>query len=753
YSGTIPPTLCDPKELVPNVFSLTPIYDNNGADFNACAFSLLLLLTTMQGKKGPFVEFLLACHAFSPLSITHHQILQYSHHNETIETTADLAFLEALQKSAPPTLNGISSAFFNLFLIKDLKPELRLEKLQTFNEQFPFSSAGTLSADLYAKALYFFVTDKITTHHIHILKLYQDDYPDLTLRYKLDLLIRIAQEEKPRQFVLETDFDPTLDPLTHLNSYKAKNYLDINVCEKFSALFPLLQSKFQEPDKLQPYLISLLRTSLTVENLDALIKNIESSPHKISESELLTFLQDPFPLYNALKLLDPKKEERVKTVIALFQDKYQKTVTRDVEKGLRAHCLSPIPNEPSEQHITYVIGRITSLNCPFSDLGLLRIFYEFLSLEKDREHIHINVEIIKLIESFIGEGQSLPPPIVADFLAYHPALTDKQHTELKNLFTNLAEYRKACMKDDSFLSPILLQKVYNALTYISDHLTDKTRQKAIQKEGKMLDLLIVPFRTFLSFASIPTSIRHVTCALPSNALPLSPANQALLPLSTCQDLSKQFYVSWEPAKDKHLLRLSLLTQKEKISYSTKITLNLPKAVFQQNPTLPFLLKRFVYHLGFDGGILDDNPEGLKNLNNFFKYAAIQEAWDAFDPAGIQKNNLRCAIYDFCDQLRVGLRMLFLNLATHCTAPQNYVERTNPQYLPKTAARGNTTFYENTHYLVPYSLIQNSPDEKKGYGTKEELNWLLDPNNSKIKQAFESTPLNETHDSQLHIILN
>ncbi|MCB1116319.1 MAG: hypothetical protein KDK71_07610, partial [Chlamydiia bacterium] len=273
------------------------------------------------------------------------------------------------------------------------------------------------------------------------------------------------------------------------------------------------------------------------------------------------------------------------------------------------------------------------------------------------------------------------------------------------------------------------------------------------KEGKMLDLLIVPLRTFLSFASIPTSIRHVTCALPSNALPLSPANQALLPLSTCQDLSKQFYVSWEPAKDKHLLRLSLLTQKEKISYSTKITLNLPKAVFQQNPTLPFLLKRFVYHLGFDGGILDDNPEGLKNLNNFFKYAAIQEAWDAFDPAGIQKNNLRCAIYDFCDQLRVGLRMLFLNLATHCTAPQNYVERTDPQYLPKTAARGNTTFYENTHYLVPYSLIQNSPDEKKGYGTKAELNWLLGPNNSKINQVLDATSFNEPYDSQFHIILN
>ncbi|MCB1116123.1 MAG: hypothetical protein KDK71_06605, partial [Chlamydiia bacterium] len=284
YSGTTPQILCDPKELVPNVFSLAPIYDNDGADFNTCAFSLLLLLTTMQEKKDPFITFLLACHTFPLLSITHHQILQYSHHNEAIETTADLAFLEALQKSAPPTLNGTSSAFFNLFLIKDLKPELRLEKLQTFNEQFPFSSAGTLSADLYAKALYFFVTDKITIHHIHILKLYQDDYPDLTLRYKLDLLIRIAQEEKPRQFVLETDIDPTLNPLTHLDSHK--KYLDIQVCEKFSALFPLLQSKFQEPDKLQPYLISLLRTTLTVEKLDALIKNIESSPHKISESEL-----------------------------------------------------------------------------------------------------------------------------------------------------------------------------------------------------------------------------------------------------------------------------------------------------------------------------------------------------------------------------------------------------------------------------------------------------------------------------------
>lgn len=684
YQGPKPANPCHPKTVVPMTLSLKALYHKNGELFAPHAFSLLMLLTSLQDRSEEFATFLIKCNCFRPFAVTTYQVLQYSHFKEHIETTEDLSYLEGLQKVIPEGLQGSSTKGFDLFLMRlDLPISQRLERIETFNLLLHIHSPKPIDPHLYFEAVAHFLTGRITEYHLAIFDLYHDEYPHMPIDHKLDLLIRATAKEAQPRYVY--------------------------------------QEGSSEPDR-------------------------EAS--------------DPYFLFQALKLLDPKKEKRLREVIALFQTKFLggRSLHPSSIKSLRTHFLSSIPSVPSREHVDYVIDRMKSLGHHFSEAHQLRVFYELLSLETNRVQIHFNVEFIKLLESFTHNKQKMAPNTVAHFLAYHPHLSVEQTRQLRFHFDQLVKHREACMTESILGAPLLpevaVEAIFGNALEIQEILEDKQRALALLKESKIWMTIVAPLINYLYFGSIPLSVRHVTATLPTTLPHRGSPNQALMPLVIQQDLGKQFYGSWERENDSYVFRFSVVTKDEKVSHAGKALFPIDPQIFDQNPALPFLLKTFVYYLGYDGAIRN-RETNLETVKGFLQHPNVAGAWNTFSPIVGDKGEIGHALFSFCQHLRIGLRQAFLNLATNhkYDGAELSSGRIEFDHLPKMAAKGDTLSKGSYHLLVPYELVDGSLEELTCYGTYHETHRLLNRDHSRVDNAIKRYDIHEIHPASLNIQVN
>lgn len=481
--------------------------------------------------------------------------------------------------------------------------------------------------------------------------------------------------------------------------------------------------------------------------------------YKPESDQLDEEASDPPYLFKALKLADPKKEEMLGIVVELFEGRVaRRRVSRDTMKSFRTHFLSPIQGRPSEEHIAYVIDRIDYLGHDFSEAHRLRLFYEFLSLEARQDQIHYNIEFIKLIESFTSTKQKLAPSVVARFLAYHPNLSVEKLRQLQFHMQQLIVHRAHCLDRTNLEAAVLpveaLDGIRGRTAEIQSLLGDPDRELELMKEGRMSMMLTAPLLTYIYFASTPLAIRHVTSILPTEAPCRDSPNQGLMPLDIHQDLGKQFYGSWEESDEKCCFRFSVVTKNEKISYSGKAVLPLAPAILRGNAGLLLLLKRFIYFLGYDGTFSKKGVD-VGRVEGFLSYPKVAKEWREFAPTVGDKETIGQALFQFCQELRIGLRKAFLYLATN--SKYQHIElssdRMDPLYLLRTAACGDLHSRGISHLLVPYDLVRGSRSELTCYGTYHETQYLLERQNSRVDNALKRYSVQERHDFSLNILVN
>lgn len=465
---------------------------------------------------------------------------------------------------------------------------------------------------------------------------------------------------------------------------------------------------------------------------------------------------DPLALFKTLKLLDPKKEEMFAHVVALFEKNVlnQKKIDPLTEKSIRTHFLSSIPSPPTQEHVEYVIAKLRYLGHDFTEADFLRVFYEFLSLEAHHDQIHFLVEFVKLLESFTSTMQKMSPHVVADFLAYHPHLTLEQKEDLERYYEQVRKQRDALFSPEILKAPLLsketVETVMENAAEIQGILEDKIRGNHLHREGTTWLQVTAPLLNYIYFSCIPHSIRYVTCILPTLDAARGSPNQALMPLDLNLELGKQFYASWEQEEGGYVLRYSVLTKDEKVTFSGRASFPLNPSIFEGNEALPLLLKTFVFHLGYDGGVQKDRHD-LTTQKGFLSHPSIDEAWKGFSPTVGSKEEIGLALHTLCTELRIGLRNIFLNLATNrkYSDAHRSSERMDFLYLTKVAAFGDVISKGNDHVIVPYELVEGSATELSCFGTRLEVQGLY----AHVDDVLKKKNISKEYPNSLNIQIN
>ncbi|QVL58068.1 MAG: hypothetical protein KFB93_03030 [Simkaniaceae bacterium] len=469
---------------------------------------------------------------------------------------------------------------------------------------------------------------------------------------------------------------------------------------------------------------------------------------------------DPPALFKTLKLIDKSKEPGIARAVPLFEQTILKRrrVSIDAIKSLRRHFLSPLPETTSEKHLAYIVDRIDYLGHPFTEAQLLRIFYEFLSLEANHEQIHCNVEFIKIIELMTCSNERMNARVVTQFLVYHPKLSMEQAGQLRSQMDRFVECRTKFLKSKMVERPVLprslVRDFIDVATQLQLILHDPEREMDFIKEGAMVQYFIAPFQSYICYASIPISIRFLTAALPSIVPQRGPRNQALMPLDYHQDVGKQFYASWEQTATGFLMRFSLVTSDEKRCFSGKAPLNIEEGVIPTNPSLLLIVKHIVYHLGFDGAVRGDYPD-LNTLEGFLAHPKVAPVWDPFIPSQGDKGEIGEALFLFCTTLRVSLRKTFLYLATMSNPAlgARTSQRMDPLFISTIAAEGHVIPNGTHHLLPPYEFVKGSRHDLMCYGTFKETLFLMDREQTRVDNALKRYEVTFRHETLLHISIH
>ena len=504
----------------------------------------------------------------------------------------------------------------------------------------------------------------------------------------------------------------------------------------FKVLHPFLKGK-RLPEHFEMFV--LFNEKMTAnQRLDLIYR----ATHQHEEPPLET---DPPHLHRALFLLKPQKLECIRAAMSLHKAEGPK-----LAQYLACQPLSMLPEEIDKEHLTLVQGYLVELNShhTFTDEQQLHLFYEFLCLQEKRLILYQNIQLIHLIEQFIGH--SLDTDAVYTYLCYHPDISNK---DLQTIFDNLMQTRTQLMTSEinrPIVNPELMTRIVENLAELQYAMMDNERMIEFAAAYEHVNAMIGNLQFHLSAAIAFPFITHLLRGFPDSIPvqervlgvyanspmhfgpqpsmhfgPCSPC-QALIPVSWELNIHKEMYSSWEEYEERYLYRFSLVSNTETFSGSALLPFN--REFLMQQPMLLSVVKDLCTFLCLDTYWDCHNQEDLDyetqkdQINDLESLLAFnlkaKRVWKAFENP--RKEAFAPGIFAFVVALKTQHRLALLNSATHGEKHHHSPMRLEPQTFSKLASQGNLFSIENAHSLLSAKLLPPSSALFYFYSSLSEL---------------------------------